>query len=790
MLIKNFKHTFILLPIILVSIPSSIEIRAEYTTSFQQEDSDWNQLFPSTDTRTSQIPSNSILLQEEVIRYLINSWNIDEILENDLTNAIEIICQAATTLPSVQITSQITDKILTDFNRILTTNISNTKEVLNKTVEGLYYILKDGDKKVNTNMNLWIAKALLTLGPSRIESSVEMANNIMKFLELYVRGPPPAEFLHTFILLDPADNPIPASISAIVLLQDQLMALTIYQQLSYSIFDDQVLEHFNRIMDLENLTINDKGGFLDYNLSFSLELNFGFLHSERDQNLGGFNYQNNISSFYFRDILFLLEYYFNQIKDFSTETDREIYDPLFYDPNLANSYQNILVLLLTDLQVLFRYKDIFYYNRIKTYNYDTTFPIYPGDRIYISDQFAFIKLLSRMANWYSSTILFNEFQAFGKQLQRLSILLWDFLIKEAYSTSTGGRAANSDNFSSGYFFAFYSVPLGLYLFDNTSQGSLLKANILALNGLGAVFPFQLVLEYNTPITVRDNQSIFIKIIPLTQGSSSGLFINSKLSLNIPAESLNTIIATPTLSIQTNYSTRYNFSVSQEGPIAFSIHLSHQNVEFFNLEASYLVLRSLMMEVLVDPVNPTQGEIVSIHFEIRDNTGLLRDNIFYFAEINSKSLKKPLSFFNQSLYTDTGANPIKLNSSQTNNDLHCYFFVYKDGYYPAETNITIHFATKLNFLIEWLIWLILESDLGAWMGTIAALSAILWGLYISFVNRLLRRVKTCQYCGSSWKTKYPVCAHCGRVLNPKKLKKDSPLAKELQEDPREPSEIEL
>lgn len=787
MLDRNFKHRIILLMIILVFIPSSNVINPSYT--YAQQEDDWGELIPPTTTQTSQIPSNSMLLQEEVVKYLIDSWDVYEILENDLTNAIEIICQAAIAVPSVQITSQITDKILTDFNLILETNLKNSKETLNRTTEGLYYISKDGDKKVTTNMNLWIAKALLTLGPSRIKSSVEMANDIIKSLELHVRGQPPAEFLHNFILLDPTDIPIPGSISPIVLLQDQLMALTIYQQLSYSILDDQVLEYSNRIMYLENLTMNDKGGFLDLNLSSILELNFGFLHAERDQKLGKFHYQNNLSNYYFRDIIFLLEYYFNQIKDFSTEADRTIYDPIFYDPNLANSYQNNLVHLLTDLQVLFRYKGIFYYNRMKTYNYSTTFPIYPGDRIYISDQFAFIKLLSQMANWYSLTILSNYFQAFGKQLQRLIILLWDYLEVEAYSTSTGGRAANSGNFSSGYFFAFYSVSLGLYLFDNTSQGSLFKANIFALNGLGVIFPFQLILEYDTPVTVRDNQRLVVHIIPLTNGSSSGLYINSELSLSVPAESLNTIIATPTITTETNYSTRYNFSISQEGPIAFSIHLSHQNVDFFDLDASYLVLRSLMMGVLIDPVTPTQGDKLSINFEIRDEVGLLRDNVFYFAEINSKSFEKPLSFFNQSLYTATRPNPIILNASHTQSDLSCYFLVYKDGYYPVEANMTIHFATKLNFLVDWLIWLILESDLGAWMGTIAAAAAILWGLYISFINRLLRRIKTCQYCGSSWRTKYPVCAHCGRVLNSKKLNNDFPQTKEIEEE-QVPLETEI
>ncbi|MFX0205436.1 MAG: hypothetical protein ACFFDT_05575 [Candidatus Hodarchaeota archaeon] len=778
MLERNLKHTLVLLTIILVFIPSSIEIRATRYYYAQQGISDWDQLLPSSTTQTSQIVSNSIQQQKEVIKYLVDSWEVNKILEEDLTAAVEIICQAVTALPSIQINSKIIDEILTDFDLILTTNLSNSKETLNKTVEGLYYVLEDGDKKVITNMNLWIAKALLTLEYSRYLSSVEMANDIMQSLELTVRGQPPAEYLHSFILLDPTDIPIPGSISPIALLQDQLMAMTIYQKLSYELSDDQVLEITTRFIDLENLIESDTYGFIDYNLSYNLGLNFGYLHAGRDQVLERFHYQNNMSCFYLRDGLYLLEYFFNQIKDFSTEADKEIFD--LFNLVEADLYQQDVVRLLTDIQVLFHYEDILYYERMITYNIGTTMPVYPSDRIYISDQFFLLSLISRMANWYSSSLLSTDYQLFGKQLQRLIIFLWDYLTFEAFSTSTGGRAANAINTSSGFFYAFYSVSLGLYLYDSTSQGSLLKANILALNGLGTVFPFQLIVEFDTPITIRDNQNLYIRIIPLTQENSSGLFINSKLLLNVPAESLNSIIATPILTAESNYSIRYNFSVSLEGPIAFSIHLSHQDVEFFNLDASYLVLRSLKMDVLVDPVNPTQGDEITIHFEIRDDVGLLRNNIFYFAKIDSESWEEPISFFNQSLYTPK-ENPIRLNSSQTKTDLYCYFLVHKDDYYPAETNMTIHFQTQLNFLVEWLLWLILESDIGAWIGTIAALTALLWGLYTRLINRLLRRVKTCQYCGGSWRTKYPVCTHCGRVLNPKKLRKDSPLAKEIIED---------
>ncbi|UCG03963.1 MAG: hypothetical protein JSW11_08240 [Candidatus Heimdallarchaeota archaeon] len=782
MLKRDSKFKIILIMTILLYIPSSVELRAKNSSFNQQGEFDPEKLLPSTTTRLTQISSNAIQQQEEVIDFLMDSWDINEILKDNLASTVEIICQAVTAIPSVQISSEMTNKILSDFNLILTTNLTNSKETLNITNEGLFYIVRDGDRQVSTNMNLWIAKALLTLDPSLYTSSIEMTQNIMQALELYLRGQPPASYFQSSILLDPTENPIPGSISPIALFQDQIMAMTIYHQLSYEISDDQVLEYFERIFHLENQTMNNKEGFLDYNLSYTLGLEFGFLHAERDQVLERFNYQNNISFFYFRDGLYLLEYYFNQIRDFSTEADRERYD--YYDPFFASLYLDQLIRLLADIQVLFRHKEILYYDRLSTYDFETTLPIYPGNRIYISDQFAFIDLLSRMANWYSSSKLSIDFQTFGKQIQKLAIFLWDYLTIEAYSTSSGGRAASNVNTISGHFYAYYSVTLGLYLFDNTSQGSLIKANIFALNGLGTIFPFQLMIEYETPITKRDNQSILIQIIPLTKGNSSGLSINSKLLLNVPAESINTIIATPTITPETNYSTRYNFSISEEGSITFSIHLSHQRVEFFNLQAFFLVLRSLTMKVLVDPSTPTQGDKILIHFEIRDNTGLLRTNIKYFAILDSESWKKPLLLANQSLYTPTGENPIIINSSQTKSDLNCYFLVHKDAYYPVETNVTIHFQTKLNFLVEWLAWLILESDMGAWLGTIAGLSAVLWGLYIKFINRLLRRVKICQYCGGRWSTKYPVCPHCGRVVNPKKIKNDSPLFKELEDNQEE------
>ncbi len=765
------KFKIIFLVIFLVLIPSSLEIRAKNTSFTQQEPFDPTQLIPRSTLYSTQISSNSMLQQQVVVRYLIDNWNINKFLEDDLVNTVKIICQAVIALPSVQPSSEITQKILSDFNLILATDLLNSKEALQKTTGGLFYTLKDGDRNISTNMNLWVAKALLTLEPSQDQSSIEIASNIMQALEFLVCGETPAAFFRSSIMLDLNEDPIPASISPIALLQDQLMAMRIYQQLSYEILDEiQVMGFLERISHLENMTINDNEGFLDYNLSYNIGLDFGFLHAERDQILGRFNYRNNKSLYFFRDSIYLLEYFFNQMKDFSTEADRKIHDS--FSPFLANMYQNDLIHLLTDIQVLFRYKEIMYFYGIVTFNFDTTWLISTSDRIYMSDQFIFLNLLSQIAEWISLATSPDESQISSTQLQKIVISLWDHLTEEAYKHVTiGGKAANNEDTSSasGYFFAFYSVSLGLYLFDNTSHGSLIIANILALNGLGSVFPFQLLVEYSNPMILRDEQSLFIQIVPETnRTNSSGLYINTQLVLIAPLESINTIIANPTLSVQSNYSTRYNFTVSTGGTIKFAIHLLHRQVSFFLLEASFSVLRSLTIDVRVNPAKPTQEDQIRIYLEIRDNLGLLRTNVQYYAIIQSDTWKEPL-WVNKSLYTSEGENPIILNSKQTKSDLYCFFLAYKDGYYPAETNITIHLQTKLNFLVEWLGWLFLESDIGAWLGTIAAITALVWGLYIRIINRLLRRVKTCHYCGGSWKTKYPVCTHCGRVLKPDKLK---------------------
>ncbi|MFW9853051.1 MAG: hypothetical protein ACFFDS_08915, partial [Candidatus Thorarchaeota archaeon] len=300
MLEKDLKQIIILLTILLIYIPSSIEIRARSSFT-QQKDFDLDQLLPNPTTHMTQISSNSIQQQENVIEYLIDNWNVNDILTNDLTGAVEIICQAVIALNSIQVPSQISERILSDFDLILTTDLTNSKETLNRTAEGLFYILKDGNRNASTNMNLWITKALLTLDPSLYPSSIAMANNTMQALELNVRGQPPAEYLQSFILLDSTGIPIPASISPIALLQDQLMAMAIYQKLSYEITNDQVIEITERFLDLENLIMDDQYGFIDYNLSYNLGLEFGYLHAERDQDLERFHYKNNKSYFYFKD---------------------------------------------------------------------------------------------------------------------------------------------------------------------------------------------------------------------------------------------------------------------------------------------------------------------------------------------------------------------------------------------------------------------------------------------------------------------------------------------------------
>ena len=107
--------------------------------------------------------------------------------------------------------------------------------------------------------------------------------------------------------------------------------------------------------------------------------------------------------------------------------------------------------------------------------------------------------------------------------------------------------------------------------------------------------------------------------------------------------------------------------------------------------------------------------------------------------------------------------IDLLPSQTTSDLDCYFLVQRRGYYPAELNLTISMDTPLNFLFSWIFWLIFESEIGGYLGSISAIFAILWGFHTLIIRRVTRRIKSCPHCGGIYHAKYLVCSHCGRDI---------------------------
>lgn len=759
----------LLLMIQLLLISSTIGTRARISLLLvQQQEFDPTQLLPIPSPHRAQSISTSLQQQHEVLSYLMNYWDIGGSLEKDLVSTIEIICQAVIALNSVQTSSELVTQIYSDFDLILAGEFSNLKESLKKSTDNLFYVLKGNERNVSSSLNLWIINALLSMNTTFYPDSIEMAHTILKILNSSVRGETYAAYFRKFVLLDDSEIPIPGSISPISLLKDQILAMTAIQTLSHKILDEIQVEVLRvDLQHLESIALYSEEGFLDINLELVSDFSFGFLHAQRNSDVVGDFYQDNRSYSLFKDRILLLDYFFRQFQDLSRIDNDRITD--LYDLVIAEFYQDFLIRLLTDVQVLFRYENTLYHSRISILNIVWT--IGYSDRIYMSEQFNFIRLLTQMAEWFVSS---TPPQVLGsEQLHQLAVELWSYLADEAYNhiLPSGQAASINENVSVsvGYFYAFYSVSMGLYLFDNTPQGSLLFANLLAYSGLGTIFPFQLNVEYNNPLTVRDNQSLLIRIVPLGGGlelKTSGDYIDVQLSITVPAESLDTVIAKPKLSVKSNYSIRYNFSISNEGPILFSIQLLQQQAVFFSLDASFQVLRTMMLDVQISPTTPMRGDPLEISLEVQDKVGFLREKVQYFAKINSETWSRPIWFTKQPLFFPNGTkNSIFIN--QTQSDLYCYFLVLKDGYYPVETNMTIHFQTGFNFFIEWLIWLVFESEIGAWVGTFGTVLALIWAVNTRILNRALRRVKTCPYCGSGWRTKYPVCAHCGRDLKPSK-----------------------
>ncbi len=75
---------------------------------------------------------------------------------------------------------------------------------------------------------------------------------------------------------------------------------------------------------------------------------------------------------------------------------------------------------------------------------------------------------------------------------------------------------------------------------------------------------------------------------------------------------------------------------------------------------------------------------------------------------------------------------------------------------------------------------LQSTAVKIVGSLGIVWALLWK---QFSLRVLRRIRRCQFCGETSKSKYPMCRYCGELVDDTKLpKKDKP---EIEQQPPEP-----
>ncbi len=769
---KNYGVLFVIL--ILTFILSSVGIRSSVNV-VSQDDLDFKEIFPSYSVVSDQILSTSSRQQQNILAYLDSSWNLTELVENDLTGAVEIICKSIIAFSSVPYSSNLEVLIYEAFDSILSSNMGNSKETLEMSINGLFYIWDGITKNVSTSLNIWIAKALLLGDKTHFPTYIDTISSLLIALNQTSRGD---VFFREFILLDFEDKPILGSISSIARLSDQINFMILIKRLIPEISNEtRILELNDLSILLEQRIFDPLLGFSEPNLVEEFDLSFGFFHSKKNQDLDGTFYSDlNKSYSLFEDNILLLEFLFHQIKDYSIENISGFFD--LYDPILANNYVSYLINLMSDIQILFQHETTQYHEKISINN--ITRSETRSDRLYIDDQFNFIGLLCQIIEWFSFQSPISGRQIYSDQLQEILIPLWEYISEEAYiqvSELNDGIASAEANISSisGYFFAFYSISLGFYLFDNTTKGSLLLANILSLSGLGSIFPFKLSIEYITPINVGESQNLSIEISPISTNKTirtSGLYFNALLFLSVPIERIeNNLISSTSISVFSNTSTKYEYTISAEGSAKFFLSLIYKNALFFYLEGDYLVLKPMFLGTSINPIIPTQGDQISISLQVRDNKGILRSGIQYFAKIQSNSWKNPIVINNRSLFQNNGTiNAIFLDSDQTKSDITCYFAVTKKGYYPAEVNTTIHLQTSFNFLFNFLRWLIFESEIGAYLGSISAIFAIFYAVYSRIFSRMIGRYKTCHFCGEMWRTKFPVCSHCGRELKKEKMSK--------------------
>jgi len=359
----------------------------------------------------------------------------------------------------------------------------------------------------------------------------------------------------------------------------------------------------------------------------------------------------------------------------------------------------------------------------------------------------------------------NENLIINEQLKGLILPLWSYLTSTAYISTEKivGIGASNQASSFGYFYAYYSSSLGLFLFSNSSTTSLILANLFAVYALGGIFPYQVTVDYTDFLTHRENQTLEISISPLTLGS--GTFINVDVIVDVPTESISNVnVAQININSLSTVMIPYSYQITKEGDTVFTVDLNYQGLSFIKIQGKYTTLRIMSINVEINPKSPQQGENLKISLESRDSVGILRSNVYYYAQIDSDTLTDTLWINNQSLFLINGSiNTIDLSPTQTRSDLTCYFLIQKSGYYPAEMNLTISMQTPLNFLFSWLFQLIFASEVGGYLGTLSAIFALLWGFHTRIIRRVTRRIKSCPHCGGNYHTKYLVCSHCGRNI---------------------------
>ena len=746
----------LLVPIILLIVFLPVN-GSSYALNFsiKQESFEISELLPKSDKILTQALSEPLIQQAEVLTYLNSALDLTEILSYGLSEMVEVICQAK--IKSASFIDSGNSDILNhnlmienSFNQILDTEIASPTEFLNKTSTGLFYKWNTSVGNISTSMNLWIAKALLANSPTDDSSAYLQAKNIINELNLTNREILPPFYFREFVLIDSDEIVIPSSLSSFALLKDQILAMQVFLHLSHGSTNPFLAEDLEiQARYVESAIFHPTDGYVDVSVEiWNEDLSLGFFHSKRNQNSGGAFFINNHSNAYFFDHILLLGYVLQQLEIQSDQLSISV-------------YQDIALKLISDIIITFQGESL-YFQGLTVSNSSSSNQFWFSDFQLVSEQFEFIDLILSYSNWFS---IVSEDLIINEQLKGLILPLWSYLASTAYISAEklAGFGASNQASSVGYFYSFYSSSLGLFLFGNSSTTSLILANLIAAYTLGRIFPYQVTVDYTDFLTIRDNQTLGISIIPLSIGS--GTFINVDVIIDVPIESISKkTVAQVTINSLSTIMIPSSYQITEEGDAVFTVDLIYQGLSFIKIQGKYTTLRIMTIDVDINPKSPQQGESVRITLEARDSVGILRTNAYYYAQIESTTMKETLWIYNQSLFLINGSiSTIDLSPSQTKSNLGCYFLIQKSGYYPAEMNLTISMQTPLNFLFSWLIQLIFESEIGGYLGTISAILALLWGLHTRVVRRITRRIKSCPHCGGTYHTKYLVCSHCGRNI---------------------------